>query len=84
MPQAVISVLELCNFTDSFSCSGTSEEAAAAYEMSQGEYRGFGMAINIDLSSYIRWWQPNKSLEVEPSAPRHMDESHSMSEERPT
>jgi len=41
MPQAVISVLELCNFTDSFSCSGTSEEAAAAYEMSQGEYRGF-------------------------------------------
>lgn len=65
------------------SCS-TSEEAAAAYEMSQGEYRGFGVVRNIDLSSYIRWWQPNKSLEVEPSAPRHMDESHSISEERHT
>eukprot|EP01018_Ginkgo_biloba_P038799 Gb_19663 [translate_table: standard] len=64
--------------------SSTSEEAAAALEMSQGDYRGFGMIRNIDLSTYIRWWQPNKLHETETPAPRVADESHSMSEEKPT
>eukprot|EP01018_Ginkgo_biloba_P001136 Gb_29561 [translate_table: standard] len=60
----------------------TVEDAAAAYDTSQAENRSFSMVTNINLSTYIRWWQPNKMNEAEISAPRHADESQSMSEER--
>ena len=47
------------------------------------EFGVFGTVGNFDLSSCVRWWQPNKSHEIGTSAPRFGDESHSMSEERP-
>lgn len=61
----------------------TSEDAVATYELPQAEFGVFGTVGNFDLSSCVRWWQPNKSHEIGTSAPRFGDESHSMSEERP-
>ncbi|KAH9309158.1 hypothetical protein KI387_037069 [Taxus chinensis] len=53
------------------------EDGATAYDMSQGDNKNFSMITNIDLSAYVKWWQPKELHHF-----KHAEESHSVSDQR--
>ncbi|XP_057816238.1 AP2-like ethylene-responsive transcription factor At2g41710 [Cryptomeria japonica] len=56
------------------------DDSATAYDMSQGDNRKFSMVTSIDLSAYVKWWQPKKFHQD--LTPKHVEESHSLSDQR--